>query len=65
MSKNNLESLQEFQRKKVQEIVMMEEERKKAQEKREKLRQIVRTLIHLVLIHSSYRSSKEQKNIEK
>jgi hypothetical protein len=51
MSKNNLESLQEFQRKKVQEIVMMEEERKKAQEKREKLRQIVRTLILLFLIY--------------
>jgi hypothetical protein len=65
MSKNNLESLQEFQRKKVQEIVMMEEERKKAQEKREKLRQIVRTFIHRFLINSPYRYSKEQKNIEK
>jgi hypothetical protein len=65
MSKNNLESLQEFQRKKVQEIVMMEEERKKAQEKREKLRQIVRPFIHLFLIHSPYRYSKEQKNTEK
>jgi hypothetical protein len=65
MSKNNLESLQEFQRKKVQEIVMMEEERKKAQEKREKLRQIVRTFIHRFLINSQHRYSKEQKNIEK
>lgn len=42
----NLERLQDFQKKKTQELAMMEEERRKAQEKREKLRQIVYFLIN-------------------
>jgi hypothetical protein len=50
MNKNNLERLQDFQKKKTQELAMMEEERRKAQEKREKLRQIVYQFNYNIII---------------
>lgn len=51
--RKNLERLQKIQEKKAQELAMMEEERQKAKEQREKLRQIVIFITIFALIHDS------------
>lgn len=47
--KKNLERLQKIQEKKAQELAMMEEQRERAKEERERLRQIVSDLFMLLL----------------
>ena len=53
LNKNNLERLQKMQEKKANEIAIMENERKRAEEERERLKRIV-SKIFLIAVFFSY-----------